>query len=333
VNGDGTADAVAGVGGNGDDTRVFCISGASTGSATVLWTFDTGGSVWSVDFIEDVTGDGINDVIAGSWSGSVFCLDGTDGTEVWATPVGGLVERALVVDDVTGDGFADIAVAALTSTIRVLDGVTGALHWSVPTGGNVWSVDDLPDVNGDGVAEIIAGSQDDNVYCVSGASGAVLWTTSVGPLVFSVAAIEDVNGNGSADVLAGTQRLSGVGGDVFCLDGGAVVVVVDEGHVELEARVRFVGLVGNPLRSRGTFVFDVHDTDRASLIVDVFDLRGRHVRALSVIAGAGRSEVEWDGTDARGRQVASGQYFYRIRGLREYGKDLGALGGKITVIR
>ena len=48
--------------------------------------------------------------------------------------------------------------------------------------------------------------------------------------------------------------------------------------------------------------------------VDVFDARGRRVRTL--VAGtraAGRHEVTWDGRDARGRVVASGVYFCRLR--------------------
>ena len=331
VNGDTVADVVAGSGGNSEDTRVFCLSGASTGSATVLWTFDTGGSVWSVDFIEDVNTDGVNDVIAGSWSGSVFCLDGTNGDEIWSMPVGGLVERALVVDDVTGDGIEDVAVAALTSSVRLLNGATGALEWLVPTGDNVWSVDDLPDVDGDGVPEIIAGSQDDNAYCISGASGSVLWSTSLGPLVFSVASIGDVNGNGTPDVLAGTQRLSSAGGDMFCLEGGMPVVAVEEPDVA--PTVRFVGFTSNPLRTRGAFVFDLAEVERAALTVDIYDLRGRHVTTLSTSATSGRAELTWDGTDARGRRVASGQYFYRVGGLKEHGSALAALGGKITVLR
>jgi hypothetical protein len=47
--------------------------------------------------------------------------------------------------------------------------------------------------------------------------------------------------------------------------------------------------------------------------LDVFDILGRHVRTLAdEIQPAGPHQANWDGTDSRGRAVASGMYFYRL---------------------
>lgn len=66
----------------------------------------------------------------------------------------------------------------------------------------------------------------------------------------------------------------------------------------------------------------------ADVAVDLFDLRGRRVRAL--LQGhteAGRHRVTWDGTDDQGRTVASGTYLVRLRiGAR-------ALSGRVTLVR
>ncbi len=53
----------------------------------------------------------------------------------------------------------------------------------------------------------------------------------------------------------------------------------------------------------------------ARITLDVFDVHGRHVIALlDRVLPAGSREVSWDGRDARGRDLPSGIYFYRMWG-------------------
>ncbi len=68
----------------------------------------------------------------------------------------------------------------------------------------------------------------------------------------------------------------------------------------------------NPFNPRTTIDFALpHD---AAVRLEVFDLKGRRVRSLlSERLPAGWHRVEWDGRDDRGRTLASGQYFYRLR--------------------
>jgi flagellar hook assembly protein FlgD len=58
-----------------------------------------------------------------------------------------------------------------------------------------------------------------------------------------------------------------------------------------------------------------YDLPRAGDVrIDVFDVRGRHVRTLvATSVPAGRYRVAWDGTDSRGRRVAAGAYLCRMR--------------------
>ena len=67
----------------------------------------------------------------------------------------------------------------------------------------------------------------------------------------------------------------------------------------------------NPFNPQTTIGFALPRTGDVTLAV--FDLRGRMVRRL--VAGelaAGHHQVVWRGQDDRGRQVASGTYFYRL---------------------
>ena len=62
--------------------------------------------------------------------------------------------------------------------------------------------------------------------------------------------------------------------------------------------------------------------------VDVYDLRGRHVRALGHGPfDAGTHDLRWDGDDDTGAQVASGVYHVRLR------HAAGTVTRKITLVQ
>jgi subtilisin family serine protease len=53
---------------------------------------------------------------------------------------------------------------------------------------------------------------------------------------------------------------------------------------------------------------------RGHVLLDVYDISGRHVRTLSQgVLGEGAYTVPWDGRDAGGEEVAGGIYFYRLQ--------------------
>ncbi len=308
------------VGGNADG-YVYCVSGASMGTGTLLWSFNTGENAAFVDEIEDVSGDGIADVIVGSWSSQVFCLNGVTGGEVWSSGIGDFVLQARVIDDVSGDGISDVAVCNFGNSFRVISGKDGALYWFVSTGANVWSVYPIPDVDGDGITDVLAGAQNDLVYCVSGASddvvGDVIWTADVGALVFSVRAIDDVNNNGTPDVIAGTQYLNGVGGRIVCLDGGRPLASVDPDLSADCTELRLLGAYPNPTTSSSTLMFQVPEGLSGQMSIDIFDLTGRRIRSLSRKAVPGLNRMSWDGCEQSGLRAASGIYFYQLRDKTE----------------
>jgi len=66
----------------------------------------------------------------------------------------------------------------------------------------------------------------------------------------------------------------------------------------------------NPARGAVQVAFEL--PGRVQLRLDVYDVRGRHVRSLArELAGSGART--WDGTDAQGRRVPPGLYFVELR--------------------
>jgi FlgD Ig-like domain len=69
----------------------------------------------------------------------------------------------------------------------------------------------------------------------------------------------------------------------------------------------------NPFNPSTTIKFQVPQGSSTQVTLKVFDIGGRLV--VSLVDGAreaGSYSVFWDGADRRGRQLASGVYFYRM---------------------
>jgi flagellar hook assembly protein FlgD len=69
----------------------------------------------------------------------------------------------------------------------------------------------------------------------------------------------------------------------------------------------------NPFNPSTTIGFTVAEGSAVHVSLKIYDIRGNLVRTLvNEVRDAGTYNVFWDGTDASGRNVASGVYFYRM---------------------
>ncbi len=227
--GDGRPDAVAGASNEGETQgRAYGIDGAD---GSIEWTFVAGGSsIWALAQIDDITGDGVRDVIAGDFNaGSVYGLDATNGDQTYSGGGYGLITRFERLDDVNGDGHPDIVPAHLGTTARVIDGQTGNPIWSRNLADKPAAVARIADVSGDGINDVLIGTLFSNnyVYFLDGVDGSILETISYGTPVDAIAAIPDVAGDGSWEMVAGGRNglltifSGGIGDQPPCDDGDA----------------------------------------------------------------------------------------------------------------
>ncbi len=108
LNGDKAQDVVAG--GNTDDRTVYAYSGLS---GALLWSFPTGGEV-NVVLVDEVTGDGQLDVLAGSDDQLLYVIDGGTGQSTFSYATAGDVMH-IQTGDISGDGFPNIACVTFGS--------------------------------------------------------------------------------------------------------------------------------------------------------------------------------------------------------------------------
>jgi hypothetical protein len=217
--GDARPDVVVGASNEGETQgRVYGIDGSD---GTIEWTFiPSGTSAWALKQLDDITSDGVRDIIVGDFSlggGAIYGLDATNGAQQYSFSGYGGIRHFADLGDVNGDGLRDVAVAHFGPAANLLNGQTGVPIWSVPLVDQAAVLAAAPDLNDDGVPDIMLGTFFNNNYgyFLDGADGTVLDTFNYGTPVDALAAIPDIVGDGSWEMVLGGRN-----GLVTCYSGG-----------------------------------------------------------------------------------------------------------------
>lgn len=232
INADGHPDLIIGTEGGYVDPYDRSVVAVSSLDGSVLWTFDTrqwgnGGWVYEVAPYEDMTGDGISEVLAGAGGDAerALLLNGATGQLIeshWFLDAAVLGIRS--IGDVNGDNVPDIACAVADENASVmqfymLDGSNmNNVLWSYQTGEANWTVTTIGDIDGDNIPDVIAGGSRNlyqgQVLALSGVNGSLIWNHPESGIIQHVRVIGDVNGSGYDDLV-----FSGVPSNFVCLEG------------------------------------------------------------------------------------------------------------------
>ncbi len=107
--------------GASDSHKVFAIN---TGCG-LAWSQTLNGVTTDSPALADVQGNGQLDVVEGTDAGTIYVLNGTNGSVVWSASTSGSVIGSPVTADLTGGGYQDVIVPT-TNGIDIFDGQSGA---------------------------------------------------------------------------------------------------------------------------------------------------------------------------------------------------------------
>jgi len=222
-NNDSTPDVLAATGNDANHIgprRVYCLNALN---GAVIWERMTGGPVFAVQGIEDATGDGQPDAVAGAsddpeLEGRVYGIDGSDGHIFWTHITSGSSVWAVAqTDDVNGDGIKDIAAGDFNGNVMLLDATNGTVLQSSGIGPNIiLSFKMLDDINGDGHRDILIGHAGTNAVVDDGITAGLIWLHPVADKPWNVDRIADISGDGINDAIVGTLFSNNY---VYFLDG------------------------------------------------------------------------------------------------------------------
>ena len=210
-NSDGIHDVLAST---GDDyeglgpKRVYCLDGIN---GLAIWETPIGGPVFSVIGVEDFTGDGKADVVAGASNdeetqGRILGIDGTNGIITFDRPTGGSSVWALLqIDDITGDGIKDIAAGDFGGNYYYVNPESNSLIFQgVISSSLILRFEKMDDVIGDGYSDLLVAHSKYNGIVLNGYDGSNIWLHPLDDKSWNVAVIDDITGDDINDVLIGT---------------------------------------------------------------------------------------------------------------------------------
>ncbi|MBN1338940.1 MAG: choice-of-anchor D domain-containing protein [Bacteroidales bacterium] len=231
------------IGGSSNDPETQgYIYGLNGATGAILWNIPTGGtSVWALGQLDDITNDGVKDIVAGDFGGNYYLVNPVTGAAVFTGSVGpALILRCEIFDDVNGDGYKDFSLAKSNSSAVMISGYTGQNIWLQSLADKVWNIDRMGDITGDGINDMVAGTlySSNYVYFLNGVDGAILHSVNFYEAVDAIGAIPDINGDGSWEMVAGGRN-----GKVYCYSGGLNASVP---NIELDITVIFEGPYEGP---------------------------------------------------------------------------------------
>lgn len=197
-------------------------------------------SIKGIAPIQDVSGDGINDVIIASEDGYTRCFNGNSAGQsdlLWENESGSVQGQndLVIIEDINNDGYMDV-IAGLVGGVRAVkafSGINGELIWIYDThqygdGGWVYQVWAGMDYNNDGISDVLASTGNDGnntgpkrIFCLNGLSGSIIWETYTDGPNFSVIGVSDFTGDGLPDVIGGASNLNETEGRVYGINGSS----------------------------------------------------------------------------------------------------------------
>ncbi|NWF50716.1 MAG: choice-of-anchor D domain-containing protein [Ignavibacteriaceae bacterium] len=274
-------------------------------TGSIIWTYSTSGSPWTVREISNIGGALTSDVIVGTTTGNVYALAGNNGSLIWSTNIGNVfIEDLRIVPDVNNSGTPDILVSGINPNIFMLEGSTGSVIWQNNTGGNILGVGSVGDLNADGIPEVGSASLNNLLHIYESKLGSILFTYSFGGGGNSTAAehvnkMADIDDNLSNE-FAGACR----DGRVVAFSGGTDVIPVE--LVSLSA-----GIIGNDVELKWSTASETNN-------------RGFEIQRLSInhkvkqwhnvgfVEGSGTS-INNNSYTFIDRNLTPGAYSYRIK--------------------
>ncbi len=311
INNDGTPDVIGG-GSNSSETEGI-VWGIDGSNGSQLWEFTTGGSsVWALAEVYDISGNGINDVVAGDFGGNYYGINSFNGSMEWNGSIGvGLIIRFEGLNDVNGNGHPDIAIARSSQdNAIVIDGYTGENIWLQPVADQPWVVDKIGDITDDGINDVVWGTLfgSNFGYFLDGANGNILSQTAIGSACDAIAGIPDIASDGSWEMVCG-----GRDGTVICISGGETAsnspnnTIPDPNDI-----AELIGNFPNPFNPETSIKFNLKKDSKVSL--EVYNIKGQLIKTLiDEELSASSYNVVWDGKNNSGNHVSSGVYLYKLQ--------------------
>lgn len=328
VDGDGSLDVVVGA----SDGKLSVVS-VETGEVLPGFPFETGGPIWSAPVVADLDGDGSREVIVGSDAKKLFAIH-SDGQVMFTFRTVHAVKGSPAVADLDENGSLDIIFTSQDGRISAVNQwgycVSG---WPYDTGRTLMSSPIVLDIDEDGHQEVVLLAYGPELIHLDRYGFVQLSLPLEGNgLPMSTPVAGDLDNDGDLEIAVGGPK----GIHVWNYPTASTVSQPWPMHRGNVCRTGYVGDVTtaapqedgpqpavpgryalhqnypNPFNPETAIRYSLAQAEPARLAI--YNVLGQEVVTLvDRHQAAGAHEIVWNGTDAGGRAVSSGLYFYRLQ--------------------
>jgi len=263
-----------------------------------IWLVNLVDQSWNIDRIEDVSGDGINDVIIGTLYGSNYCyfIDGTSGETIHSFNFDEAVDGIGAIPDITGDGSWEMVAGGREGKLVCY---SGGINGSTLT------------------ADFIA----DTTY------GVVPFEVQFTDLTFGSPTFWewDFDNDGAIDSYdqnpvyeyteVGIYTVKLFAGNPSATDTQIKVnyIFADSTVNILRHHIPNITVAPNPFSDQTTITYNIIEEEKA--ICQIYNLQGEKIRNLFPLYNneQGHNQIIWDGTNDAGQMLKSGIYFFSLQ--------------------
>lgn len=197
-------------------------------------------SINSSPAVADLYGSGKKNIVFGTESGILYCLD-AHGKLVWKFKTGGGIRGSPLITDVNNDGHLEIVFGGTDTNLYILDKngkllekfeqkasiestpgyfnglivfgtdsgeivaltAKGESKWTYKTDAKITAAPTFARLTNDSVDYVLIGSTDNKLYCLD-IDGELVWTYATGGAIYSQAAVADLNGDHKLEIIIGS---------------------------------------------------------------------------------------------------------------------------------
>jgi outer membrane protein assembly factor BamB len=151
--------------------------------------------------LEDINGDGIDDLLIASMDYKFYAFDGPTGEIIWTSQFEHYMRSPSPISDMDRDGNDEVVAIDNHGLAKIMDAETGATEWEGYTGYCFGSTLTIGDLDGDGFGEVVVPMCTRGGTVVLNQDGSTLWQRNEGARFYSSPTLVDVDGDGLVDVV------------------------------------------------------------------------------------------------------------------------------------
>jgi len=177
LDGDGRLDFVVATWGfSGDTSKIYAYRGYDH---TLLWEKPISDVMYHGTAVSDLDHDGKPELVIGSYNGTLYALNGEDGSEAWTYTYSSssyyYIGAPATIADLNNDGNCEIIFVDMNIVGALSD--SGHLIWqyTIPNYGTSFRGAAIADVNGDGLPDVAFGTSEGHVVILNGTDGSLIW--------------------------------------------------------------------------------------------------------------------------------------------------------------